>query len=84
MKSDVAPYRCVGCGKPAPDRIKECDCPSGLLHNAGGDIVHRRLTVFDLKQELYSVLSQYIDDFSPSQMSAALREIADEEDKRVT
>lgn len=84
MKSDVEPYRCVGCGKPAPDRLKQCDCPSGLLHNGCGDVVHRRMTVFDLKQDLYSVLSQYIDDFSPAQISAALKEMAAEELKRVT
>jgi hypothetical protein len=82
MKSAVATYKCIGCGKPAPDRVAQCDCPTGLLM-MGDEIVHKKPTLSDLKQALYGVLSIYIDDFSPAEISQALREMASEEIKRI-
>lgn len=42
----------------------------------------KRARDYDFKQEIYGVISLYMDALSPNEIATALREIADEESER--
>lgn len=29
-------WKCTGCGKPTPNRVRNCDCPSGVVYRSDG------------------------------------------------
>jgi len=50
------PWKCIGCGKPSPERKRVCECPSSIVHYrdaAGKTVTGWKVDQTYLPAELY-------------------------------